>query len=54
VQVLGDRFIAHARTATAEERPRLWELMAKIWPAYNDYQKKTSRQIPVVILERSA
>lgn len=53
VQVLGDRFSARARTATDEERPRLWELMAEIWPAYNDYQKKTDRVIPVVILERS-
>ncbi|MCC6454868.1 MAG: nitroreductase family deazaflavin-dependent oxidoreductase [Caldilineaceae bacterium] len=53
VQVLDDRFHARARTATAEERPRLWDLMAEIWPAYNDYQKKTSRTIPVVILERS-
>lgn len=52
VQVLGDRFKATARTANAEERPALWELMAKIWPAYNDYQKKTDREIPVVILER--
>lgn len=52
VQVLGGRFKAHARTANAEERPALWELMAEIWPAYNDYQKKTDRQIPVVILER--
>jgi deazaflavin-dependent oxidoreductase (nitroreductase family) len=53
VQVLDDRFEAMARTANDEERPRLWELMAQIWPAYNDYQKKTSRQIPVVILERT-
>lgn len=53
VQVLGDRFTAHARTANPDERPRLWELMANIWPAYNDYQEKTSRQIPVVILERT-
>ena len=52
VQVLGDRFKAHARTANAEERPHLWELMAEIWPAYNDYQTKTDREIPVVILER--
>jgi deazaflavin-dependent oxidoreductase (nitroreductase family) len=51
VQVLGDRFKAKARTASAEERPALWELMAEIWPAYNDYQKKTDRLIPVVILE---
>ena len=53
VQVLGDRFTARARTANAEERPKLWALMASIWPAYNDYQKKTGRQIPVVILERT-
>ncbi|HEV8276030.1 MAG TPA: nitroreductase/quinone reductase family protein, partial [Streptosporangiaceae bacterium] len=33
------------------ERERLWELMAKIWPAYNDYQRKTDRRIPVVVLE---
>ena len=54
VQVMGDRFAARARTATDKERPRLWELMASIWPAYNDYQKKTSRQIPIVVLERTA
>jgi deazaflavin-dependent oxidoreductase (nitroreductase family) len=53
VQVLGDLFKAHARTATDAERPALWEMMAKIWPAYLDYQKKTDRLIPVVILERS-
>ena len=53
VQVMGDRFTARARTANAEERPKLWELMAGIWPAYNDYQKKTDREIPVVILERT-
>ena len=28
--------------------------MAEIWPQYNDYQKKTDRLIPVVILERAA
>jgi hypothetical protein len=30
----------------------LWKTMTKIWPAYDDYQKKTDRQIPVVVLER--
>jgi deazaflavin-dependent oxidoreductase (nitroreductase family) len=53
VQVLGDRFHARGRTATEEERPALWRLMTEIWPAYNDYQKKTDRIIPVVILERT-
>lgn len=52
VQVLGDVFTAHARTATAEERPKLWDMMTKMWPEYNNYQEKTDRDIPVVILER--
>jgi deazaflavin-dependent oxidoreductase (nitroreductase family) len=52
VQVLADRFRAHARTANPEERERLWPRMVEIWPAYADYQKKTDRQIPLVILER--
>ena len=54
VQVLGDKFRAHARTATAAEKPAMWEVMAKAWPSYNDYQKKTSREIPVVVLERES
>ncbi len=53
LQVGADRFEATARTATPEEKPPLWETMAKIWPAYLDYQKKTDRDIPVVILERA-
>jgi deazaflavin-dependent oxidoreductase (nitroreductase family) len=54
VQVRGDRFKARARDATPEEKPELWETMTKEWPAYNDYQKKTDREIPVVVLERAA
>lgn len=52
VQVEADRFDAVARTATAEEKARLWPRMVEVWPAYADYQKKTSREIPVVILSR--
>ncbi|AWS45029.1 nitroreductase family deazaflavin-dependent oxidoreductase [Streptosporangium sp. 'caverna'] len=52
VQVLGDRFTARARTATAEEKPGLWKIMAATWPAYDEYQTKTDREIPVVVLER--
>lgn len=52
VQVGGDRFPAYARTATAEEKLRLWALMASIWPEYDRYKAKTDREIPVVILER--
>jgi deazaflavin-dependent oxidoreductase (nitroreductase family) len=53
VQVEADRFSAHARTATPEEKARLWPMMASIWPDYNAYQKKTDREIPVVVLERA-
>ena len=51
LQVAADRFSARARSATGDERTRLWQRMAKIWPAYDEYQAKTSREIPVVILE---
>lgn len=52
VQVGAEKFSAHARTATDEEKTRLWPLMTSIWPAYDDYQAKTDRVIPVVVLER--
>jgi proline iminopeptidase len=53
VQVRADRFNARARTAGDEERERLWPKMAAVWPAYNEYQQKTDRKIPVVVLERT-
>jgi deazaflavin-dependent oxidoreductase (nitroreductase family) len=53
VQVKGDRFQARARTAGAEEKPAIWQTMAAEWPAYDDYQRSTSREIPVVVLERA-
>ncbi len=52
VQVKADRFTARARTADAQEKPAMWETMVRAWPAYEDYQQKTSREIPVVVLER--
>jgi deazaflavin-dependent oxidoreductase (nitroreductase family) len=52
VQVKGDRFTAKARTATPEEKGRLWPIMTEQWPAYDEYQAKTDRDIPVVILDR--
>ena len=52
VQVGADKFVAKARTAVGKERSRLWGLMAAIWPQYERYQKRTSREIPVVLLER--
>jgi proline iminopeptidase len=52
VQILGDRFRARARTADDEERARLWTVMTAIWPAYDEYETRTERKIPVVVLER--
>ncbi|MFF4777130.1 nitroreductase family deazaflavin-dependent oxidoreductase [Microtetraspora fusca] len=52
-QVKGDRFAAVARTATPEEKPDMWRTMAATWPAYDDYQRKTEREIPVVVIERA-
>ena len=42
---------ARARTATGEERARLRQEALKFWPPYADYQKKTEREIPVVVLD---
>ncbi len=52
VQVKAERFGARAYTASGDERSRLWTLMTSIWPSYDDYQGRTSREIPVVVLER--
>jgi deazaflavin-dependent oxidoreductase (nitroreductase family) len=54
VQVKGDRFAARARAAAADERARLWPQMTEVWPDYDAYQKKTDREIPLVVLERVA
>jgi deazaflavin-dependent oxidoreductase (nitroreductase family) len=51
VQVLDDVFTARARTATGEERERLWKLAVQQWPDYDAYQQRTDREIPVVVLE---
>ncbi len=53
VQVRADRFKARHRVAEGEERERLWKAMTEVWPAYEDYQAKTDRQIPVVVLQRA-
>ncbi len=52
VQVKGDRFAARARTANAEEKPALWKIMTAAWPHYDEYQTRTDRVIPVVVLTR--
>jgi proline iminopeptidase len=51
VQVRTKKIQARARTATGAERTRLWDEALKFWPPYADYQRKTEREIPVVVLE---
>jgi deazaflavin-dependent oxidoreductase (nitroreductase family) len=53
VQVKADKFKAVAHTADATERAALWPKMVEIYGPYADYQKKTDRQIPVVVLTRA-
>ncbi|HEU4424744.1 MAG TPA: nitroreductase family deazaflavin-dependent oxidoreductase [Pilimelia sp.] len=53
VQVAAEHFQARARVAGPEEKPDLWRVMTKIFPTYDSYQAKTSREIPLVILERT-
>ena len=47
----GKKRRVRAREAEGEERERLWKLMADGYPTYEDYQRRTDRQIPVVVLE---
>ena len=52
VEVGAERFQARARTAQGEERERLFNAQAALMPFFAEYQQRTSRQIPVVVLER--
>jgi proline iminopeptidase len=53
VQVKDDVFSARARVAGGAERERLWKLVNQQWPDYDAYQRRTEREIPVVVLERN-
>jgi len=54
VEVGSDRFEADATVASPDERDRIWRLQTRDVPLFADYQQKTDRTIPVVILERVA
>ena len=53
VQVKAERFRARARTATGTERAALWQQLVEIYHPYEKYQAATSREIPVVVLDRA-
>jgi deazaflavin-dependent oxidoreductase (nitroreductase family) len=52
VQVASEQLQATARTATGDERTKLWRQMTALFAPYADYQEKTGgREIPVVVLD---
>lgn len=53
IQVKADRFGVTARDAGPDEKPEMWKTMTAEWPQYDEYQQKTDRPIPVVVLSRS-
>jgi len=50
VEVKGREVRVTAEQVEGEEKMRLWQKMAELYPTYDDYQKKTERQIPLLIL----
>jgi deazaflavin-dependent oxidoreductase (nitroreductase family) len=52
VELPDERFDAKASTARGEEHDRLFAAQAALMPHFNEYQQKTTRQLPVVVLER--
>ena len=48
-----EHFTARARAVPdGAEHDRLYEFMIEVWPSFRDYQERTTRRIPVVILDR--
>jgi deazaflavin-dependent oxidoreductase (nitroreductase family) len=52
IQVKDEVIPVRADVAQGEERERLWKLMTEVWPPYDEYQTRTDREIPVVVLSR--
>lgn len=51
IQVKDKKLDVRMRVAEGEERDRLWHMMVSVFPAYAEYQQKTDRILPVVVLE---
>ena len=50
VQVKDVKQTIYAQRALGSEKERLWQMMTSVYPSYDDYQKRTDREIPVVVL----
>ncbi len=53
IQVRAERIPVTARTASDDEKSRLWQIVTEVWPNYDVYQSRTDRPIPVVVLSPS-
>jgi deazaflavin-dependent oxidoreductase (nitroreductase family) len=51
IQIGSKRMNVRARVATPEEYDRLWKLAVDVYGGYEDYRRRTERQIPLVVLE---
>jgi deazaflavin-dependent oxidoreductase (nitroreductase family) len=51
LEVLGETIPARARVAEGDEHNRLYGAQARLMPAFAEYQKNTTRKIPVIVLE---
>ena len=54
LEVGDERFPARATVTSGEERRRLYDAQAALMPGFADYAQKTTREIPVVVLDRLA
>jgi deazaflavin-dependent oxidoreductase (nitroreductase family) len=53
IEVGADKYDAKASVAQGEERDRLYDAQAALMPGFAEYQKNTTRRIPVIVLERA-
>ena len=51
VQIGSEIRPVHARVASDEERPRVWKKATAVYPSYDEYQSRTERKIPLIVLE---
>jgi deazaflavin-dependent oxidoreductase (nitroreductase family) len=54
IQARSEHIEVTARTASEDEKARLWTIVTEQWPNYDVYQSRTDRVIPVVVLSPSA
>jgi deazaflavin-dependent oxidoreductase (nitroreductase family) len=50
IRIKGDELRVRAERASDEEKIRLWPILAEMYPGYDGYQRKTKRELPVVLL----